>query len=450
METRDEELILRLREVLAQAPPGAAELEELARVDPADLAAAARQLEDGQTVLLLKSMPEDVSAEVLAHLDEDVREPVLELLTPREIADVVEEMDSDDAADVLAELEEDKAGEVVDLLGAEDREEMARLLAYPEDSAGGIMQLEVVAVRDHRNVARTEQKIRELYGEVKEDFYYVYVVDRDQRLVGRIPLPRLILAKPETSVRDIMEDTPWAQAEMDQQEVAQLFQKYDILSLPVVDREHHLIGRITVDDIVDVIQEEAEEDYASLAGTGDEEFLEPSVLRRAAIRLPWLVTGLAGGVLSALVLSRFEGNLREVIALAFFVPVITAMGGNVAIQSSAVMVRGLATGEIDARDAISRLAREVGVSVITGVVCAALIFTVAWLWSGDFRLGTVVGASMMCVVLISTSVGALVPLALDRAHIDPALATGPFVTTSNDILGILIYLSLATWLFSTT
>jgi magnesium transporter len=291
------------------------------------------------------------------------------------------------------------------------------------------------------------EKIRQLYGDVREDFYYVYVTDRSQHLKGRIPLPRLILAAPDTPVVRLMEDTPSVPAEMDQEEVADIVRKYDLPSLPVVDREGRLIGRITIDDIVDVIHEEADEDYSRLAGTAEEEFQEPSVARKAAIRLPWLVTGLVGGTLSAVVLSRFEESLERMIALAFFVPVIMAMGGNVAIQSSAVMVRGLATGEVTAKDATVRLLKEVGVSVITGIICALLIFLTAWFWWNDLRLGIVVGGAMLSVILISTSVGAFVPLTLDRFKVDPALATGPFVTTTNDILGILIYLSLATWVY---
>lgn len=446
MEVRSDQLAAQLDEIAASGTFDA--LPALVdRVQPADFAATARRLDEGTFVALLKRLPEEFAADVLADLDEEQREPILERLTPREIADAVEEMDSDDAADVVGELEEEKAGEVVELLARQEREEIAHLLSYREDSAGGIMQLEVVWVREHRHVARTVEKIREIYGEVKEDFYFVYVTDREQRLVGRIPLPRLILAHPEALVSDLMEDTPSVFADRDQEEVAQIFQKYDVPSIPVIDRDRTLLGRITIDDIVDVITEEADEDYSRLAGTDEEEFQEPSVARKAAIRLPWLVTGLIGGVFSAIVLSRFEAALAEVIALAFFVPVIMAMGGNVAIQSSAVMVRGLATGEINARDAVSRLVREVGVALITGGVCALLIFLAAWAWAGDLRLGIVVGGAMLAVILLSTFVGALVPLSLDRFRIDPALATGPFVTTTNDILGIVIYLSLASWVY---
>jgi magnesium transporter len=418
----------------------------VADLPAADVAAAVRHLEDDAAASLLKRLPDEVSADVLVELEE-AREDVMEHMTPAEIAEVVEEMDSDDAADVVSELEEEKAGEVVQLLEEEDRREIATLLAYPDDSAGGIMQLEVVSVRQDRTVQRAIEKIRLAFHDVENDFYYVYVVDAAGKLVGRLPLPRLVVSGGDERVSDLMErDIQSVTAHTDQEEVARIFRKYDLPSVPVTDREGRLLGRITHDDIVDVIHEEAAEDYSRLAGTDEEEFTEDSTFRKAAIRLPWLVTGLLGGVLSAVVLSHYEEHLSAVIALAFFVPVITAMGGNVAIQSSAVMVRNLATGAaMSRREAGRRLLREVGVSVITGIVCAALIFLTVWMWSGSQRLGVVVGGAMLSVIFISTSVGAVVPLTLSRLKIDPALATGPFVTTSNDIVGILIYLTLASW-----
>lgn len=445
MEFRAEEYAERLAALLAAGEEKAVAM-AVAEVQPADVAQAARHLPRESMVALLKLVPEETSADILVLIDEDLREDILASLTPQEIADVVEEMESDDAADVVAELEEDKAGQVVDLLEEEDRLEIAQLLTYPEDSAGGIMQVEVVSVRQDRTVARAIEKIRLAAADIHEDIYFVYVTDAAGRLVGRLPLPRLLLANPEDRVRSLMdEETLSVLADADQEDVAHMFKKYDLPSLPVVDYAGRLLGRITIDDVVDVIHEEAEEDYSRMAGTDEEEFREESVYRKAILRLPWLVTGLGGGILSAIVLSRFEADLRSVIALAFFVPVIMAMGGNVAIQSSAVMVRGLATGEITTRGAIARLARESGVAVITGLVCAAIIFAAAWAWRGDLRIGIVVGGSMLAVIFISTSVGAFVPLVLDRLRVDPALATGPFVTTSNDILGILIYLSFATW-----
>jgi magnesium transporter len=447
MKVRPEELAERFSALLA-VDDDHGFLQALEDVPAADVAEVIRNLDDEKIAKLFKTLPEEFSAAVLVEIGEDIREDVLELLTPHEIAEVVEEMDSDDAADIFSELEEERAGEVAELLEAEDRAEIAQLLAYPEDSAGGIMQLEVVSVGLERTVARAIEKIRLAFPDVGEDFHFVYVTDDEGRLVGKVPLPRLLISRADAEIRSLLDDDVHAVfADLDQEEVAQIFRKYDLPSVPVVDHENRLLGRITVDDILDVIQEEAAEDYSRLAGTDDEEFREESIYRKAGLRLPWLVTGLGGGLLSAFVLSRFEVRLESLIALAFFVPVITAMGGNVAIQSSAVMVRGLAVGQVTGRDAVRRLGREVGVSIITGMICAGLVFLAAWLWWGDLRLGIVVGSAMLAVILISTSVGAFVPLTLSRVKIDPALATGPFVTTSNDILGILIYMGMATWVY---
>ncbi|MDP6461881.1 MAG: magnesium transporter [Gemmatimonadota bacterium] len=412
----------------------------------ADVAEAARRLDEDEVIRILHALPEEVSADILVEVPEEAREDILERLTPREIAGVVEEMASDDAADVVSELEDAKADEVVGLLEEEDREEIARLLTYAEDTAGGIMQLEVVSVRRDRTVAWTIEKIRAASDEIEDDLFFVYVTNAQGQLAGRLHLRQLILAKPADLVEQLIdEETHAVPADMDQEEVAQIFKKYDLPSVPVVDRDGTLLGRIMVDDIVDVIHEEAEEDYSRLAGTG-EEFHEESVVRKAGLRLPWLLAGLGGGVLSALVLSSFEAKLESVIVLAFFIPVIMAMAGNVAMQSSAVMVRGLAGGEPSSSEAARRLLREAGVAVLTGTVCSVSIFSATWLCWSDFRLGLVVGGSMLVVIFVSTSVGALVPLVLDRLKIDPALATGPFVTTSNDILGILIYLSFASFM----
>lgn len=449
MEQRRPEDLAEKLETLLQAEDDAALAGAVEDVPAADVAAAVRHLEDNAAASLLKRLPDEVSADVLVELEE-TREDVMEHMTPAEIAEVVEEMDSDDAADVVSELEEEKAGQVVRLLEEEDRREIATLLAYPEDTAGGIMQLEVVSVREDRTVQRAIEKIRMAFHDVQDDFYYVYVVDAVGKLTGRLSLPRLVLSDGDERVSNLMErEVQSVTAETDQEEVARIFRKYDLAALPVTDRDGMLLGRITHDDIVDVIHEEAEEDYSRLAGTDEEEFTEDSTFRKAFMRLPWLVTGLMGGVLSAVVLSHYEDHLAAVIALAFFVPVITAMGGNVAIQSSAVMVRALAAEDISPRDALHRLVREVGVSLITGVVCAGLIFTITAVWTGDRRIGTVVSGAMMCVIMIATSVGAIVPLVLSRLGVDPALATGPFVTTSNDIMGILIYLALASRMLGT-
>ncbi|HET9886227.1 MAG TPA: CBS domain-containing protein, partial [bacterium] len=297
MEFHPEDIATRISTLLASGATDAV-LRELEGVPAPDVALIARHLNEREIAELLKLLPEEDSADILAELGTEIRTDVLEELTPQEIAGVVEEMSSDDAADVVAELEEEKAEEVVDLLEEEDRLDISHLLTYPEDTAGGIMQLEVVSVREDRTVARAIEKIRMAAGDIDDDLHSVYVVDMNGKLVGNVPLPRMVLAKPAELVRSIMvEDTFSVPAEMDQEEVAQIFQKYDLLAIPVVDQMGRLLGRITIDDIVDVIHEEAEQDYARVAGTDEEEFREEAIYRKAGIRLPWLITGLLGGLM---------------------------------------------------------------------------------------------------------------------------------------------------------
>ena len=241
----------------------------------------------------------------------------------------------------------------------------------------------------------------------------------------------------------MFEDVISVPVHMDQEEVAEVARKYDLPAVPVVDEENKLVGRITIDDIIDVITEEASEDISYMAGTDDEELQEDSSVKIAYIRLPWLIVGMVGEIIAAIVMSHFQTTLENIIALAFFVPVIIALGGNTGIQSTSIIVRGLATGEIDIFNTGKRILKELKIGLLNGVVCGVLIYFVASIWQGDPKLGIVIGLAMVSVVLIASTVGAIVPLFLKKLNIDPAIATGPFVTTSNDILGLLIYLGLA-------
>jgi magnesium transporter len=280
-----------------------------------------------------------------------------------------------------------------------------------------------------------------------EQLQNIYVIDRQHILLGFIPIIKLIVADPKSRAEEIMNrDFLSVTTGTDQEEVASLFSKYDLYSLPVVDAQGRLVGRITVDDIIDVIEEEATEDITMMAGTGEEEFWERSPLRVSRARLPWLLTGLFGGIASAVVMNHFEASLESVLTLAFFVPVITAMGGNVGIQSSAIVVRELAVGGMSLVRTGGKLLRELKVSLINGFVLGTVLLVIVTLWQGDYRLGVLLGVCMMIIILWATLMGAIVPLLLRKMDIDPALATGPFITTSNDILGILIYLGIATML----
>ena len=355
-------------------------------------------------------------------------------------------MDSDDATDFVAGLSTEMAEEVLEEAEAEGVEEVRQLMAHKEDTAGGLMALEIVTVNEDSTVDEAIAEIRKKADEV-QDIYNVYVVDKEGHLVGTLALKDLILAPGHTPVAEIMNrDFKAVPVTMDQEEVAHFARRYDLVAVPVVDEHGKLLGRITIDDIVDVMQEEAEEDIQRMAGLADEEELrETSVLKIVRVRIPWLFTGLLGGLISATVLSFYSDSLEKVLSLAFFVPVITAMGGNVGIQSSAIVVRGLAMGEIDFGDIFKRLLKELKIALMNGLILGALIFLVVRIgWHEQVGIAMLVGGALLAVIFVASVIGTTVPLILKRLNIDPALATGPFITTSNDIVGLFIYLALAT------
>ncbi len=442
METRA--LVERLQQLIGEGDVEGAE-RSLASLHPADVAEILDHFETDEAVQVFNLLRNQRAAEVLEQMADPARQRLLDSLSTERVAAVIHEMVSDDAADVLGELPGDRADETLALLTKEDREEVRPLLQYDEETAGGIMATEVVSVREDALAAEAIESIREQADEVG-DLHYVFVTDEDGRLVGLLDLKGLLLARPGVPVNTIMEpETISVTPDADQEQVANLARKYDLMAVPVVDAHGRLVGRITIDDLVDVLAEEASEDISRMAGTDPQEIGQESVLTISKLRLPWLITGLGGGIAAALVLSHFEMSLQNVIALAFFVPVITGMAGNVAMQSSSITVRGLATGAVGSHEAGTTILRELRVAVLNGCVCGALAAAVASAWRGPV-IGLVVGSSMLTVVLVATVVGSTVPIVLKRLGADPALATGPFVTTSNDILGIMIYLVLATQL----
>jgi magnesium transporter len=411
----------------------------------ADVAEILDHLDADEASAVFRLLDDHRAAEVLEDMSEPARHDLLEKLSTKRVAAVIHEMVSDDAADVLGELPPERADRTLALLSKEARDEVRPLLQYDEESAGGIMAAEVIAVREEALAAEAIESIRDQANEVG-DLHYVFTTDRHGRLVGVLDLKELLLSRPGVPVSAIMDrDVVSVRPDADQERVANLARKYDLMAVPVVDQQGKLVGRITIDDLVDVMTEEASEDISRMAGTDPEELGQHSVLAVSKLRLPWLITGLGGGIAAAVALSHFETSLQNVIALAFFVPVITAMAGNAAMQSSAIMVRGLATGELTTRDAWPSTRRELGVATLNGLVCGTLSAVIAGIWRGT-GLGLVVGSAMLTVVLMATVIGSTVPLALKRLGVDPALATGPFVTTTNDILGILVYLVLATQL----
>ncbi|RMF61712.1 MAG: magnesium transporter [Calditrichaeota bacterium] len=411
---------------------------------PSDIAAIIRSLSDEHARYVFSLLDADTASDVIMELDDVTRERLVSELRHERLSEIVDEMDSDDATDLVAELPQDVAEKVLDSIDREDSEEVKTLLRHEEDSAGGIMALEYVAVCQDVTVDEAIKEIRAKAEEVGE-VYNVYVVDEHGVLVGYLPLKKLILARPDDKVKNIMEkDVISVQAEMDQEEVANLFRRYNLVSMPVVDPIGRLVGRITVDDVVDVMEEEASEDIQRMAGLADEEMLrETSTLKISLVRLPWLLVAFVGELCSAMVLRYFEASLQKVFVAAFFIPLMMAMGGNSGSQAAIIVVRGLALGELNPGHLFQRLKKELRVSLLNGAVFAVLLSGVVSLF-GDFRFGLILGLIMLVVILNAAIVGSSVPLILKRFGVDPAIATGPFISTFNDVVGLLIYLGLIT------
>jgi magnesium transporter len=382
------------------------------------------------------------ASDVLAELDEDDRERFLEVLPGEVIAQkFIDHMDSDDAADVIGDLSEEKKQEILLHLDDVDQAgDIVDLLAYDENSAGGLMAKEMIKVNENWTILTCLKEMASQADEVDE-VYYVYVVDNSNKLQGIVSLKKMLLSNNATKVKTIIEDDIISvNTSTPGEEVAQIMDKYDLVAIPVIDSLGRLVGRITIDDIVDFIREEAERDYQMASGLTDEVEARDKVLYITRVRLPWLLIGLAGGILGALVLGKFEGSLKLYPEMAFFIPLIAAMGGNVGIQSSAIIVQGLANNTLKGESTIKRLLKEFMVALLNGSILAAIIFTYNFFVSDSFALTLTVSTSLLAVILFAALFGTFIPLILDSFKIDPALATGPFITTMNDIIGLFIYM----------
>jgi magnesium transporter len=326
---------------------------------------------------------------------------------------------------------------------ADESSEVKDLLQYPEETAGGIMTTDFVSLYEDTTVKDAIAHLQET--SAKQMVFYLYVTDRAGRLVGVVSLRQLLVVSPVTPLKRIMTtDVISVATDVDQEEVSKLVAKYNILAIPVVDKDHILVGIITVDDVVDVIREEATEDILKLAGATDADVLQLSSVRAARIRIPWLLTSLVGGMITGVFLWIFRPAIQHVIALASFIPVITAMGGNVGLQTSTLVVRGLATGRIESAEIRAVFFKELTVGLMLGSLCGLIVGLVAQLWHGPAMLGVVVGVSMFSAITVASLMGTLMPILLRRAGFDPAISSGPFVTAANDITGLVIYLGLAT------
>ncbi|MCH6558869.1 magnesium transporter [candidate division KSB1 bacterium] len=411
---------------------------------PADIAEILGNLSEENEKYVFGLFDADTASDVIVELDDVTREKLVSELQHERISEIVDEMESDDATDLVAELPDEVAEKVLDAIDEEGSEEVKELLQHDEDTAGGIMALEYVAVSEDTTVDEAIKEIRAKAEEVPE-VYNVYVFDKDGMLAGFLPLKNLIVAQASQKIKDVLiADVISVPIEMDQEEVANIFRRYNLVSLPVVDELGKLVGRITVDDIVEVIEEEASEDIQKMAGIADEEEIrETSVFKISFGRLPWLLVGFVGQLIAALVLSQFEASLRDIFLAIFFIPMMMAMGGNSGIQAATIVVRGIALGELSPDDTFKRLSREIKVSLFNGAVCGLLLFGIIAVFDTP-TFGFVLALSMLAVIINASILGASIPLILRKVGVDPAIAAGPLITTFNDIIGLAIYLGLVT------
>ncbi len=412
------------------------ELSELHNVDIAELI---DELDDDYGKILFELFEDEDSAEILIELDEESRETVLEDLSSQEIAeDLIENLDSDDAADIIADLPSQKKVEVLSHIEDIDHaSDIVDLLAYPENTAGGLMAKELIRVNEKWSVLRCVREMRKQAEEV-DKVYAIYVVDDHDVLLGTLSLKKLLLTPEKNLIKKVYnEKVISVKANYDDEVVANIMDKYDLVVLPVVDDLNRLIGRITIDDVVDVMKEEAMEDYNKASGISEQVDSSDSIATLTRARLPWLLIGLVGGILGAQVMGIFD--IESHIELAFFIPLIAAMGGNVGVQSAAIIVQGLASNSLGMDTISQRLLKELGVALLNGLICSGLIMLITFLIGYPSSISFTVSISLMAVIIFAALFGTFVPLILDRYKIDPALATGPFITTVNDVLGLFIY-----------
>ncbi|WP_366923185.1 magnesium transporter [Metallumcola ferriviriculae] len=390
----------------------------------------------------------EMLADILQELDYDEQLPVVEELGVKRFTQVLNEMSSDDAADLLGSFKETLAEKYLGMMRREDADDVRELLAYPEETAGGLMTTEYVAIKKASTVKETIESLR-LIAPDAETIYYIYVTNNKNQLAGVLSLRDLIVAGPGETIGSIMsEKVVSVPVTMDQEEVAAVIDKYDFLAVPVINDDNVLLGIVTVDDVLDVLKEEATEDIGQLSAIRKIDELEVSAFQSAKRRLPWLILLLFVDLLSGNIISFFEVTLNQLVILAAFIPLITDMAGNTGTQSLAVVVRGLALGEFTREDVWGIVKREAGTGLLIGTVCGLLVAAIAFVWQGNPYLGLVIGFSLWATLITATLAGAVIPLIINTFRIDPAVASGPFITTINDIVGLIIYFSTATFFMS--
>ena len=418
---------------------------KLADFHYADIAEIAESLSVDDAIYLVKLLDSEKTADALAEVDEDFREKILTQLSAKEIAEEIEELDTDDAADLIAELPEERQEKVMsEISDSEHLKDIRELLTYEENTAGALMAKELVKVQEDLSILKCVNEMR-AQAEYVTRVHSIYVVNDKNKLIGRLSLKDLLTANSKAKVKDIyIPKVDFVEVDEDVEEVAKIMSKYDLEAIPVVNNKNELLGRITIDDIVDVIKEEADKDYQLAAGISNDVEADDTIFELSKARLPWLFLGLLGGLGSVFILRDFEAIMTQprIRSLFFYTPLIAAMAGNVGVQSSAIIVQGLANDVVKG-SLINRLVKEVGLSLINGFFLAIVLVIFGWIMDQELILSLTVAGSMMGVIIVAALIGTFVPIILNKRGIDPAIATGPFITTANDIFGIYLFFYIA-------
>jgi len=409
----------------------------------ADIAEIFDELEIEEATYIFKILDSEITAEILPELEDDIREKILQGLSAKEIAEELDELDTDDAADIIAELSQSKKEEVIsELEDVEHAKDIVDLLRYNEDTAGGLMGKELVKVNENWNVLTCVKEMR-IQAEYVTRVHSIYVVDDENRLKGRLSLKDLLTTSTKTPISEVyIKKVDYVKVDTPNTEVARIMQKYDLEAIPVVDEMGRLVGRVTVDDIIDVIKEEADKDYQMAAGITQDVEAGDSVFEMIKARLPWLLIGMVIELIASLVLKSNETSVQQYSTLIIFVPLLSATAGNIGVQASAIVVQGLANGSLKEFSKMY-LRKEITVAMISGTIISCFLFLYHSLMYGQFLVGLAIAISIIVVLLFAAILGTLVPLVLHKNKIDPAIATGPFITTTNDVFGIMIYFEIA-------
>lgn len=424
---------------------------ELKDLHPADIAELFQELNLKSAEWLFNLIEDnEVKADVLMELDEEDRKKLLERMEPEQIGHFIDLLDTDDAVDLIQELDKEDREEVIQHIDdVEQAGDIVDLLQYDEDTAGGLMGTEMIEVNENLSMPECLKEMRR-QAEDLDEIYNIYVIDDDGRLKGVLPLKKMITHPAVSKIKHVMETDPvCVHSDTPIEDVAIDFEKYDLVAMPVVDSIGRLVGQITVDDVMDEVREQSERDYQLASGISGDIDADDSVWTQTKARLPWLLLGIAGGIVNSLILGGFEQMIAAVAALAIFIPLIGGTGGNVGVQSSAIIVQGLANGRLKLADAWKQLGREVLIGLVNAIIMAGIIFVYVYFTQpGDYAVCYAVGLSLFCVIIFSSIFGAVVPLTLEKLKINPAVATGPFIQIANDVVGLLIYVTMSRWMLS--